>query len=49
MSPEDPSQNTEEAIRETDEEYTVGKTTLATIADPENAWIQSKYTAGMRP
>jgi len=34
-------------IRETYEEYTVGATRVATIADPENttAWIQSTVTA----
>ena len=36
----------ESAIRETYEEYDVGDTRLAMIADPENehAWIQSDLT-----
>ncbi|WP_436925372.1 hypothetical protein [Halosimplex amylolyticum] len=40
------TETTDEAIRETYEEYDVGDTRLAMIADPENehAWIQSDQT-----
>ena len=40
------AESAEEAIRETYEEYDVGDTRLAMIADPENehAWIQSDRT-----
>lgn len=40
------TEETDSAIRETYEEYDVGGTRLAMIADPENehAWVQSDET-----
>jgi len=42
---------TDTAIRETYEEYDIGDTRLAMIADPENehAWIQSDVTESVEP
>lgn len=46
MSAPEPAAETDEQVRETYEEYTIGETRLALIADPENehAWIQSDVT-----
>lgn len=43
MSTQNSTTDSDEQIRETYEEYTIGETRLAMIADPENehAWIQS--------
>ena len=38
-------------VRATFQEYTIGSTRVATIADPENhnAWIQSTVTTAVEP
>lgn len=47
MSPTD----SDDDVRATFEEYDLGATRVATIADPENgdAWIQSTVTAVIEP